>query len=518
MTLGDVVSGWQRERTVVACAAGVASLIAAGTVVGFGRPWAVFAATRAAFAVTPDALVRVGITEVGGAAQPVFAAAVAAGLVAGLAGAVPLGRRLADRVGDRLAPAAVGLTQATLLLAVSGRLVSAAVGGVAGGAVVFAAAPTADADDAGRRGLLRSVGTAAAAVGLGVPLGLRGSGGGTDGRASEGSTADGSDTDGRSVRGQLFQAAERRSLAVPGVDGLVSRDFYEVDINAANPRERRSEWELRVTGAVETEQTLDFEALSSLRTEHRFVTLRCVGDPLNGEKLDTALWTGVPASAVLSDVTLESEATRVMVRADDGYYMEFPIEALEDAFLAFGMNGGPLPRAHGAPVRLLVPGHWGEINVKWLAEFEFTTEDRQGYWEKRGWHGTGPVHTVAKLHGVETTDGRVVVGGHAYAGTRGLSAVEVSTDGGETWTEATLSEPLPGRVPADGDPPEEVVAGTATDAARLWRHEYEATADHEVVVRAVEADGTVQPRRQGDGEPFPSGATGWVSETVDPTG
>ncbi|MFC7136551.1 hypothetical protein ACFQRB_08570 [Halobaculum litoreum] len=107
------------------------------------------------------------------------------------------------------------------------------------------------------------------------------------------------------------------------------------------------------------------------------------------------------------------------------------------------------------------------------------------------------------------------VGGHAYAGTRGVSAVQVSTDGGDTWTDAELTERLPGPTPADAAPDDSAVgAGEAADAWRGWRHEYEATDTHEVVVRAVEADGTVQPSAETD--PYPSGASGWVAETVRP--
>jgi hypothetical protein len=186
-----------------------------------------------------------------------------------------------------------------------------------------------------------------------------------------------------------------------------------------------------------------------------------------------------------------------MLHATDGYYQEFPLSALEDGFLAYGMNGETLPRGHGYPARVLIPGHWGEINVKWVTEIEVLDEEAQGYWEERGWHGTGPVKTVAKLHLVERLDGgRVRVGGHAYAGTRGISGVEVSTDGGESWTDARLSEPLPGE-----------------DVWRQWMHEYDAPdSAHDVVVRAIEDDGTVQPAEETD--PFPSGPSGWVTRTV----
>jgi hypothetical protein len=176
------------------------------------------------------------------------------------------------------------------------------------------------------------------------------------------------------------------------------------------------------------------------------------------------------------------------------------------------MTGRTLPRGHGYPLRTLVPGHWGETNAKWLQEIEIRDEPEDGYWESRGWKGTGEVHTVAKLHGVDRSGEGIRVGGHAYAGKRGISAVEVSTDGGETWSEATLSEPLPGSSPVvdgEGNPQPE---GEAMDAWQMWEHEYAADGNQEVVVRAIDGSGTVQPRTEQDS--FPEGATGWVRKRI----
>lgn len=187
-----------------------------------------------------------------------------------------------------------------------------------------------------------------------------------------------------------------------------------------------------------------------------------------------------------------------MLRAEDGFYEEFPLEALRDGLLAYRMNGRALPRGHGAPVRALIPGHWDDINVKWLSEIEILEQEADGYWEERGWHGTGPVKPVAKLHAVNTLDdGRKEVAGHAYAGLRGVSRVEVSIDGGETWTDAELSGRLPG-----------------TDVWRQWVHRYESPGErHEVVVRMYDDEGRMQGAEETGS--FPDGPAGWVTRTVD---
>ncbi|WP_135822470.1 molybdopterin-dependent oxidoreductase [Halostella litorea] len=295
----------------------------------------------------------------------------------------------------------------------------------------------------------------------------------------------------------LLSTADERSLDLAGTGGLVSDSFYEVDYSNFDPTVRKDDWSLTVTGEVEEEVTVDFEGLRDMSTEHRFVTLRCVSDPLNGNKMDNALWTGTPLADLVEEAGPGGGCECVRLRAADDYYQVFPLAALRNGFLAYGMNGTELPKGHGHPVRVLIPGHWGEINVKWITEIEVLDRDAEGYWEERGWHGTGPVETVAKIGSVdERDDGTVRVGGHAYAGTRGVSAVEVSTDGGDTWSEATLSPTLPG-----------------DDVWRMWAHEFAADGTHEVVVRAVESDGTVQPREETDA--YPSGATGWVSRTVE---
>ncbi|PSQ07037.1 sulfite oxidase [Halobacteriales archaeon QS_6_71_20] len=500
------------RRLAVAVASGVA--VTAGTflVTGFTPRWVVVALAQTVLLVMPDALLAAGIQGLGSASQPLLVVGAGA-LSVLLFGALAFSGLRVGRVADRERAETVflvGLLQALAAFLATVSPGAAAVGGALGGATVGLAGRAATGDvSRARRGVLRSAGVAAAAVGLASagPLAraVRDAGSGAD--------AEGEPVERDPVVERLLATAARRSFDLAGAEPLVSESFYEVDKNAANPRVSPEEWSLRLDGAVAESVELDLAAITERPAEHRFATLRCVGDSLNGRKVDTALWTGVPIAPLLDAAGVDEEGCCVMVRAADGYYQAFPVEALREGFLAYRMNGRPLPQGHGAPVRALIPGHWGEINVKWITEIEVLEEPATGYWEKRGWHGTGPVATNAKLHHTEVRGGVVTVGGHAYAGTRGVSAVEVSTDGGDTWTEAELTERLPGPTPADADPEAPgTVGGEAADAWRGWRHEFEADGEHEVVVRAVEADGTVQSREERD--PFPRGAAGWVRETV----
>lgn len=292
--------------------------------------------------------------------------------------------------------------------------------------------------------------------------------------------------------------AEAKSLDVEGLDGLVSpvRDHYEVDINYLDPKIDPSGWTLSVTGEVAEEFSVTYDDIVGMEPEHRFITLRCVSDPVNGDLIGTALWTGIPIERLFDRA--EPRGNFVVLRSQDDYYVEFPIEAFEGGFLAYGMNGSVLPADHGYPLRAHVLGHYGEVNAKWLTEIEITESEVVGYWEKRGWQGTGPVNTVAKIGTVNTfDDGRAQIAGHAYAGLDDIRAVEVSTDGGETWAEARLGDPLPGR-----------------DTWRQWVHEWTPPSERRrVFARVVHGDGSVQTREQRT--PQPSGATGWANTFVE---
>ncbi|USZ67678.1 molybdopterin-dependent oxidoreductase [Halorussus salilacus] len=495
-----------RTTLPVALASGVAAVAGSYAVAGFTPAFVAAPVADLVVAATPDAVLAWSIEALGDLGQRLgFALALALAVcLFGLA--AELGGRLAAAGGAPTPPAAA-LGSFALAVGLTGAVVPGLAAGAATGVVAAAVAADFRGDterSAVRRRVLRAVAASAAVSGVGAVLG-----GGRDpeGGAS-GGPAEGDDEVPPAVADLLDEAASR-SLDVAGLEGLVSDGFYQVDINSVDPTVEADEWSLRVTGAVGEQREFDYADLTDRDAERRFVTLRCVGDSLNGKKMDTALWTGVPVTDLMGDLP---EECCVMVRAADDYFQEFPLAALEDALLAYEMNGRPLPRGHGYPVRLLVPGHWGEINVKWVTGIEVLDEERKGYWEKRGWHGTGPVETVAKLHAVNRLDsGRVQVGGHAYAGTRGIKNVEVSTDGGESWDEATLSDPPPratDRRDASNDR-----SWSGRDVWRQWEYTYEPGGPHEVVVRATDGEGTVQPREES--EAFPSGPTGWVSRRVE---
>jgi DMSO/TMAO reductase YedYZ molybdopterin-dependent catalytic subunit len=479
---------------VVALAAGAAAVAGSYAVAGF-TPAFVVAPVEGALARTmPGVVVTLVITVLGSLGQQLNLLT-AVGLAAVGLGVPALAARRGVRgrapVATIAAVAGAGLAVGALVWLLTRSPGSATGAGVAVGGVL-ALAGFVERSEAGvlptdteRRGILAAVaGTAVA----GLVADSRG--------IDSGSKAQRALPEGPA--GDLLREARQTSLDVTGLEPLVSEHFYQVDINSVDPTIDSEEWSLSITGAVNEEVTVDLKDLREMESREEFVTLRCVGESLNGRKTDTAVWTVVDVAPLLERAGAP-EGCCVMLRAVDGYFVQFPRTALEMGMLAYGMNGRDLPRGHGAPVRALIPGHWGEVNTKWLSEIEILDEPVDGYWEKRGWHGTGPVETVAKLHVTNLlADSRVEVAGHAYAGTRGVDRVEVSTDGGATWTEAELSTPLPGE-----------------DVWRQWVYRYDPPDEsHEVVVRAVDGTGTVQPSEESGA--FPSGPTGWVSKTIRP--
>ncbi|AHG03964.1 sulfite oxidase [Halobacterium sp. DL1] len=481
---------------IVSLFAGLAGLAASYAVAGFTPSFVAGPIASLLSREMPAAVVRFAILVLGdlGETLNLVAALALAWFLLTLAASVGLaaGRRARSRV---VAPVVGAASTGLLSVVLTGALLPAFATGAAVSVVIAATTLSADGRTpdvaADRRRILGGVASAVTVTLAGFLLG--------SGRDSDTTVAP-LEVD-RSLESEtesLLGTAETQSLDVAGLEPLVSDSFYEVDINSVNPDRSADSWELSVTGAVEEERTYTYDDVTSMDAENQFVSLRCVGEGLNGRKLDNALWQGVPIMDLV-EPAVPTEGCCVMLRAADGFYEEFPLSALEDGFLAFGMNGEALPRGHGYPARALIPGHWGEINVKWLTEIEILETEEDGYWEERGWHGTGPVNTVAKLH-VENDleDGRKQVAGHAYAGTRGIERVEVSTDGGDSWADARLSGPLPGE-----------------DVWRQWAYEYDPPErSHEVVVRATDGTGTLQPREEES--PYPSGASGWVSKSVDP--
>ena len=294
-------------------------------------------------------------------------------------------------------------------------------------------------------------------------------------------------------------------LQAEGISPLVvpNRDFYRIDEALVVPQVDVDSWRLKVTGMVDTPFEVGYADLLAMPLIERHITLSCVSNEVGGPLVGNAKWLGVRLADLLQRAGVQAGATQLVGRSVDRFTVGFPTSvALDgrDAMVAVGMNGEPLPAAHGFPARLVVPGLYGYVSAtKWLREIELTTWEKfDPYWIQRNWAREAPVKVQSRID-VPQNYGQVrpgprTVAGVAWAPNRGVGKVEVKVDEG-AWREARLSEAL-------GD-----------DAWRQWAIDWDAEpGEHEISVRATTGDGETQTDTKKS--VFPDGATGHHRVTV----
>jgi DMSO/TMAO reductase YedYZ molybdopterin-dependent catalytic subunit len=299
----------------------------------------------------------------------------------------------------------------------------------------------------------------------------------------------------------IFQDERIRDLVNSEITD--NRVFYRVDIDPIPPQLDFNQWSLKITGKVNGPLTLSKDSLMAMQTNDEFVTLECVSNTINppGALISNAKWTGVPLSAVLSQAGVASDAEYVVFHCADGYTVGIPLDLAmkSDALLAYKMNDDLLPTGHGFPLRAIVPGIYGMMNAKWVTEIEAVDYVYLGYWQERGWSNDARIKTTSIIYYPSPqaqVNGTIPIAGVAFAGDRGISKVEVSTDGGNTWNEAILKKSL------------------SRYSWVLWAYEWTPTGKGGVtiIVRAYDSAGTVQDPSAV--QPFPNGASGYNSTQV----
>lgn len=288
---------------------------------------------------------------------------------------------------------------------------------------------------------------------------------------------------------------------VPGITPFRTplEDFYRVDTRLDVPIVNTDGWTLTIDGDVEREVTIDFDELLAMPMIERDITLTCVSNSVGGPYVGGARWLGVPLKDVLDLAGIDAtKADQILSTDFDGMTISTPLDlALDgrDAMIVVGMNGEQLPREHGFPVRMVIPGLYGFISAtKWLTRLTLTTyDDQKAYWTERDWATDAPIKISARIDtpkALATVDaGEVVIGGVAWAQARdGIEKVQVRIDGGG-WVDARLG-------PSAGE-----------DYWRQWFHKWDAEpGSHRIAVRAVAGNGEAQVAVRA--EPFPDGASG----------
>jgi DMSO/TMAO reductase YedYZ molybdopterin-dependent catalytic subunit len=285
---------------------------------------------------------------------------------------------------------------------------------------------------------------------------------------------------------------------VPGITPFrtSSGDFYRVDTRLTLPIVDADSWSLTVDGDVKREQTFTFDDLLSMPLIERDITLTCVSNDIGGPYVSGARWLGVRLTDLLDRAGVSGSADQILSTDVDGMTISTPLALAtdgRDAMIAVGMNGGPLPRAHGFPARMVVPGLYGFISAcKWITRMTLTTyDDDSAYWTERGWATDAPIKIASRIDtpdGLHVKPGRTFIGGVAWAQPVGVAKVEVQVDGGP-WRQATLG-------PSAGN-----------DYWRQWYLPWQAeSGSHQISSRATDRKGNVQTAVRAS--PFPNGSSG----------
>jgi DMSO/TMAO reductase YedYZ molybdopterin-dependent catalytic subunit len=286
-------------------------------------------------------------------------------------------------------------------------------------------------------------------------------------------------------------------------------EFYITAYSDLVPAVDPAAFRLRIEGLVAKPLSLTLKDLQAMKDTTEFVTFECIGNPVGGDAIGNALWDGVGLKRLIEQAGPGKGVTKVACYAEDGYSDSIPyaLATSGDVFLAFAMNGDPLPAKHGFPVRLVVPGIYGMKSVKWISKIELVNYDFQGYWEKRGWSDSAVISLMSEvlmpMTGKTIPAGNYVIGGVAFGGRFGVGKVQVSLDDGSSWKDAELKAPL------------------SAWAWTLWRFDWNPSREgsYTLKVRALDRAGKIQESPSLIGElfssSFPSGAKGIQSVHVD---
>ena len=289
-----------------------------------------------------------------------------------------------------------------------------------------------------------------------------------------------------------------KAVLVPATTPTES--FYITTKNFIDPTVDGNSWSLSFKGLVDNPYTITLADLKALPSFNRTETLACISNPVGGDLIGNAEWKGVDFAEMIRKAKPKSNVVDVVCHAADGYGDSFPLSVAlnNECMLVYEMNGQPLTNKHGYPARLLVPNIYGMKNVKWITEVELVDIDFKGYWESQGWDDVAEYNTLARIDYPNTgkiAAQPVYIGGVAFAGNRGVQRVEVSTDDGQTWSDA------------------QILLVPSKFSWVLWTYPWNPQAGtYTLQARATDGTGEVQTSRKAN--TYPNGATGYHTRQV----
>jgi DMSO/TMAO reductase YedYZ molybdopterin-dependent catalytic subunit len=186
---------------------------------------------------------------------------------------------------------------------------------------------------------------------------------------------------GRSVWGHVSSALSGAESFVP----LVPQGGWRIyTVAPTMPRFDPQSWRLEVGGLVQQKLSLSYDELLALPSAHQISDFHCV----TGWTVKNVRWKGVRLQEILDRAQPRPEAKALQFVSAEIPYVDSLTRGqalLKDVMLAYDMDGAPLRREHGAPVRLVIPDMYGYKNVKWLSRIDLVPQAEDGYWEKLGY-------------------------------------------------------------------------------------------------------------------------------------
>jgi DMSO/TMAO reductase YedYZ molybdopterin-dependent catalytic subunit len=299
-----------------------------------------------------------------------------------------------------------------------------------------------------------------------------------------------------SIFGRMFAVPPRDTLYFTPNDLFYVVNYSDSPFNVSREL-NQEQWRLSVTGEVKRPMSLGWRDILNRDSFDQVVTLECIDTLPGGDSLGNATWRGVSLKKLLEDAGADEETARdVVFRAADGYDDSIPFARAmqDDVMLAYLMNGEKLPKVHGFPLRLIVPGLYGIKNVKWIIEIEVYNGDYKGYWQRRGWTDDGTIKIFSRIdspgHYQALRGPDQLFRGIAFGGPNSISKVELSLDAGRTWNDAELEPSL------------------STKSWVIWNYRWRPSkrGKYQVVVRATDTKGQLQIAELV--RPQPAGASG----------
>lgn len=285
--------------------------------------------------------------------------------------------------------------------------------------------------------------------------------------------------------------------------------------NWQEPAISEAAWSLSIDGTGTTPRTVTFADLEAEAGAGHAIsilkTMRCVIDSNEvGGLIGTAVWTGIPLTRFIDPASVDAAVRRVRVFASDGFTNNFPIDRLTGnagsglvpPLLVTHMNGEPLTRTHGGPVRLLLNETFGFKNVKWISQLELTDSDLPfGTYQNAGFADDGVIRVVSRstnpIQNAVVPTGRIRISGFAVSGAAPINAVHVAVDGSgfveathRTLEDIVATDPLV-------ESALQVMSGDGYPFRAVWTQWYYDTeltpGGHQIRVRARDGEGNEQP-------------------------